>query len=677
MSIRRTGAVAHPVVRPSASREFALGNQRFAPAARAPTPETWRIAIDSMAAQVAILDRDGLILDVNDAWTRFATLNGGDAARVGPGADYFAACAHAAETDSAAYEVLRGLREVVDGRRDLFMSEYRCDSPTQRRWFAMRATRYRGPGNARVVVTHADITHRRRAEERDRAQAALLDAVDAAVVAVDADGCVTEWNPGAERLYGWSRAEMLGQPIRGRLFTEAHSADAEQHWEALRRAGRWHGDFEARRRDGSTVNVSSRTVEVFDPDGQREGYVSVAADVSERLIAEHRLRDAADYANAITESLADGLVAVDSDGRVTYANDAALRMLGWERNGLIGEMLHELTHYRHADGTPHAIGDCPITIACASDTISRVDDDVFLRYDGGEIPVAYTASPFHTRDGVAGAVVVFRDISAEKARQRRLRAVAHDFHWADRVRAALARTGPEHRFELHAQPIVHIETRELHSEELLLRMRRERELVMPIKFLPAALTHGLMPQVDRWVLAESIRLARGGRVLGVNLSPDAFTDFALLGEIEERLATSRLEPSQLMFEVTETSVIGDREAACRFLTRLRDLGCKIALDDFGTGYSGFTYLKSLPIDYLKIDREFVGDLTGNAASRHVVQAIVSLASMFGQRTIAEGVEDEETLDALRAIGVDFAQGYHLGRPSPAERANEIWELALT
>ena len=174
-----------------------------------------------------------------------------------------------------------------------------------------------------------------------------------------------------------------------------------------------------------------------------------------------------------------------------------------------------------------------------------------------------------------------------------------------------------------------------------------------------------MPQIDRWVLAEAIGLAQTGRHVALNLSAQAFTDFELLVEIERDINAAAINPALLTFEVTETSIVDDEDAAGQFLARLREVGCQIALDDFGTGYSGFSYLKHLPVDYLKIDIEFVRDLAHSDSSHHVVEAVVSLARNFGYKTIAEGVEDNETLQVLANLGVDYAQGYLLGRPQPA------------
>jgi EAL domain-containing protein (putative c-di-GMP-specific phosphodiesterase class I) len=138
----------------------------------------------------------------------------------------------------------------------------------------------------------------------------------------------------------------------------------------------------------------------------------------------------------------------------------------------------------------------------------------------------------------------------------------------------------------------------------------------------------------------------------------------LLSFIEQQLREAGADPANLVFEITETALMRDAAAGDTFARGLAELGCGLALDDFGTGYGGFTYLKKLPITYLKINVEFVLDLVTNRESLHLVKAIVSLARAFGLQTIAEGAEDEESLAVLQAEGVDFGQGFHLGRPAP-------------
>ena len=151
------------------------------------------------------------------------------------------------------------------------------------------------------------------------------------MLASDTDGRVTEWNDAAERLYGWSRAEVLHQRVRDRLIPQSQLDERDERWAAMKLLGRWEGEFTARRRDGSTVETHCRTVAIHDSEGNREGYVSVITDISEHLASERQRLDAADYLQAITNSVGDGLFALDADGRIKFVNDTAVSMLGWPR----------------------------------------------------------------------------------------------------------------------------------------------------------------------------------------------------------------------------------------------------------------------------------------------------------------------------------------------------------
>jgi EAL domain-containing protein (putative c-di-GMP-specific phosphodiesterase class I) len=175
----------------------------------------------------------------------------------------------------------------------------------------------------------------------------------------------------------------------------------------------------------------------------------------------------------------------------------------------------------------------------------------------------------------------------------------------------------------------------------------------------------MIGEIDRWVITQATRLAASGRrVIEANLSATSIGASDLLPFIEQQIREAHADPANLVFEITETALMHDIAAGEAFARGLAALGCGLALDDFGTGYGSFTYLKRLPITHLKIDIEFVRDLVTHPDNLHVVKAIVSLARAFGLKTIAEGVEDEQILTLLRAEGVDFAQGFHLGRPAP-------------
>ncbi len=217
---------------------------------------------------------------------------------------------------------------------------------------------------------------------------------------------------------------------------------------------------------------------------------------------------------------------------------------------------------------------------------------------------------------------------------------------------------------LYSQPIIPL-TGGAASEELLLRLiSPSGEVVPPGAFLPVAERYGLVADIDRWVVTKAIERAASGHRVEANISAWTIANVDLLPLIERLMRDTGADPSLLVFEITETALMQDLDAGRAFARGLHELGCGLALDDFGTGYASFTYLKTLPFTHLKIDIEFVRDLVDSAPNRHVVDAIVSLAKSFNQQTVAEGVEDQATLDILKEHGVDYVQGFHLGRPSP-------------
>jgi EAL domain-containing protein (putative c-di-GMP-specific phosphodiesterase class I) len=179
-----------------------------------------------------------------------------------------------------------------------------------------------------------------------------------------------------------------------------------------------------------------------------------------------------------------------------------------------------------------------------------------------------------------------------------------------------------------------------------------------------------MNDIDRWVVEQAIGLVadrenHGDRLqLEVNLSAKSLCDPQFPQWVEERLASASIDASSLIFEITETAAIANMDEAKNFVNRLTALGCRFALDDFGAGFGSFHYVKYLPIDYVKIDGDFVRNLPESATDQSVVKAIVQLARGLGKKTIAEFVSDDRTVDLLREYGVDYAQGYHVGRPRP-------------
>ena len=240
--------------------------------------------------------------------------------------------------------------------------------------------------------------------------------------------------------------------------------------------------------------------------------------------------------------------------------------------------------------------------------------------------------------------------------------------WVQRIRSAL----DDDRLTLHAQPVVQTATGRTTQHELLVRMvGPDGSLVSPAQFLPIAERFGLIREIDRWVVTETITLLSDcaqegpGPTIEINLSGQSLGDRQLATHIGHELRRTQVDPSRLIFEVTETTAIGNIAAARAFAQQLARLGCRFALDDFGAGFGSFYYLKHLPFDYIKIDGEFVRNCTVDPTDRLVIRAVVKLAQGLGTSTIAEFVGDEATYTTVTALGVDYAQGYHLGKPVPA------------
>jgi len=237
--------------------------------------------------------------------------------------------------------------------------------------------------------------------------------------------------------------------------------------------------------------------------------------------------------------------------------------------------------------------------------------------------------------------------------------------WEKRIREAL----DQDRFVLFLQPIMDIHQNLIIGQELLLRMTNEKgEIAPPSSFLDTAERFGLIHDIDRWVVSTAIRLIKklhhDGKLtcLEVNLSGKAFSDKKLLPLIRSELAATGIDPVSIIFEITETAIIENIDIARHFIVELKSLGCRFALDDFGIGFSSLNYIKHLPVDYLKIDGSFVRNLIHNTVDQHLVKAMVEVARGLEKKTIAEFVENEETLHLLREYGIDYAQGYHIGKP---------------
>ena len=534
-----------------------------------------------------------------------------------------------------------------------------------------------------------DLSDRKRAEEalrrsEERFMRAFADApVGIALVSVE---------PGsAGRVLNANRAlsVMTGYGIPALREMEL---DALTHPDDLG-AGEALGEREQRivRADGRLIWALVQSSVARDADGRAMYAIAQFHDVTERRALERRLRHLADHdpltgllnrrglERALAARLADrrpggALLMLDLD-HFKFVNDSLGHAVGDEViravAGALGAGLGDRDRVARLGGDEFALildeADEDAALAVAWRLIGAVERG---RPRGLAVSASVGVAAFRTGERSPSEQLVAADIALFEAKSGG-RAAARAFSggrgsaltWVERIRTAV----DEDRFVLYGQPIVDLATGTVVHEELLIRMLDDGgDVVAPGAFLPTAEAYGLIRDIDRWVVARGVELAARGRRVHVNLSGASMGSTSLLDELGSWLRSSGADPALLVIELTETCAIANVDHAQFFAAGLRELGCRLALDDFGTGFGSFTYLKHLQADYLKIDMEFVRQVAHSEMDRRVVDSIVGIADAFGQRTIAEGVEDAECVAALRAAGVSLAQGYHLGRPEPVE-----------
>jgi len=411
---------------------------------------------------------------------------------------------------------------------------------------------------------------------------------------------------------------------------------------------------------GVRRTLSLRAEVVPQPDGRREHLRGAVLDVTHQREAERRIAAAEHQFRAGFDAAPIGMALSDPVGGGCFrVNDAMCRMLGLPRDELLGRPMGAFTPPEDQPALRRA-GEALLR----GEIDSFTAEQRFVRADGRIGWGLLHWSPVRRDDGSVEALhSQLVDITDRKDRETQLEHDVVEALWLGRIRDAL----DEDRLVLYAQPIVDLMTGQTVQHELLLRMiGEEGEIIAPGEFLPAAERYGLISEIDRTVIRKAVAIAAEGAPTEFNLSARSLADPAVLQELADAIAESGVDPSLLVVEVTETAFLGQTEAGRAFAERVRALGCRLALDDFGTGFSSLSYLKHLPADHLKIDMEFVRELSRSETDARVIRGIVGLAREFNQTTIAEGVEDEATLLLLREMGVDLAQGYFFGRPAPLD-----------
>ncbi len=565
--------------------------------------------------------------------------------------------------------------------------------------------RQRGP--VKVVGTMQDVTDEASARAARDLLSYVVHSTGDAIVTKSRDGTITSWNRGAVQLYGYSAEEAIGQPIA--LIEPAHRAGEQQKILQTLLSGESIDNFETEgmRKDGTVIAVSLTVSPVTDANGRIVSTAIIARDTTERVRYEERLRHMADHdqltgllnrrrfdeqlkrelARAGRYAAHSAVLSIDidnfkgiNDSAGHAAGDAVLVQVA----GVLSSRFRSTDVVARLGGDEFAVLLSAVGVdearAAAEDLLSEIRNSP-ASYGGRpfRISASIGVTAFESDDATAGEVLVNADLAMYAAKTggrdrvvvytapeaRKARAMAK-LTWSQRIQDALDRD----RFVLHLQPILELATGKIKHGELLLRMKGERgKLIAPGAFLPAAERFGLIHAIDRWVVSRAIQLIAEsmGPVprVGINLSGESVVgDPELLRMIERELDNSSVDPSKLIFEVTETAAIANMPEATQFARGLTDLGCSLALDDFGTGFGSFYYLKHLPVSYVKLDGEFIQNLPRSEVDEHMVKAIVGVSQALGIKTVAESVADEETISLLQKHQVDYAQGYYVGKPTP-------------
>ncbi|MFV2055082.1 MAG: putative bifunctional diguanylate cyclase/phosphodiesterase, partial [Thiohalomonadales bacterium] len=537
----------------------------------------------------------------------------------------------------------------------------------------------------------------------------ILDNAGEGIITIDAEGVIETFNCAAQLLFGYSSDEAIG----------SHSREIIRLSES-----RMHADFfdfclspisknqinevvvSAVHRDGNGFPISINTNDLWV--NGKQLFIAIVQDISERVALMENLRTMAEHdsltglynreyfmteLDRVVENIKRGvrgdfaLLYIDLDN-FKFVNDTLGHMAG---DQLLVEVTRMFTHRnRKSDllarlgGDEFAIliyGAKRTQVIAAAEAHRKLLSDYVFKYDGKVVNIGCTIglSLFGQETLPKEDLLAQADIACHIAKRsgrnrihvyesddrRSVTEMSEDMGWATLIKNAI----DNDKFVLLGQPIAETMTNYIDRYEILLRMRGDDgKDILPAGFLPAAERFGFIRSIDRWVVRRAIAMLAKMRAqnpnchFAINLSAKSLDDRTMFNTITSALEQHGVKPTAVTFEITENVAIANMSSAVEFLKRLRILGCKTALDDFGVGYSSFAYLKDLPVDFVKIDGSFVRNISTETLQYTMVRSMHDVAHAMGKQTVAEYVDSQESLDKLKQIGVDFVQGFYIGKP---------------
>jgi diguanylate cyclase (GGDEF)-like protein/PAS domain S-box-containing protein len=529
-----------------------------------------------------------------------------------------------------------------------------------------------------------------------------------AIYTRNGQGLVTGWNRAAEKLFGWRADEIVGKPMLTVPADKKQETD-ELRERVLRGENIIQLEVQRQKRDGTVFDLSTTLAPLRDESGAIDGYLAIAADITERKAAEKRIEFLA-YRDVLT-GLPNRLLLLDRfDQAVAFAGRTGTK---------VALAALDLDNFKTVnDSLGHAVGDALLREVAFrlgqsvrdTDTISRQGGDEFLIVlpdlrgmdaitpvllkirDGLQAPIEYQGNELSTSASIGIAIYPDdgRDFDtllkkADTAMYQAKDAGRNSYRFFDaqmnteavehlRLKNGMRRAIARGEFVLHYQPQIDLLTGVVVGAEALIRWNHpDLGMLEPARFIGLAEESGLIVPIGEWVIFEACRQAVAWRLAGlpplvmaVNLSPVQFKRGEVERVVIDALKDSGLDAGWLELELTESILIHDTDQVLATVKRLKQLGVKLSIDDFGTGYSSLSYLKSFAVDKLKIDQSFVRDLASDPDDAAIIRAIIQMARSLNLKTIAEGVEDADMVVQLRIFECDEAQGYHFARPMPAQ-----------
>lgn len=677
--------------------------------------------LNAIPAHITLVDGEGNLIDVNEAWRHFGRKNDIRDPLFGIGKNYLKTCEQAVgDQSSDASAAAAGIRSVLLGERSHFSMEYAGHSPSRQQWFRLMVASLNSQDRHGAVIMHLDITERKLADlEMQRALSVFKSSNDGVLI-TDSEQIVLDANAAYSRITGYEKTAVIGRKIKFVLFELQASGLEDAIAYSLKTQGFWRGEVRNRRLSGEPYIENLSISVVYDDLGLVLNYIAVFSDITQSKAHEAELDHVANH---------DLLTSLPNRRLLTDRLQQAMAKARRQQQSLAVCYI-DLDNFKHInDKLGHAIGD-RVLIATSerltrtlrnSDTVARIGGDEFilllpdlkneaelhalLRRLMAELKEALTIDAYLPIASASIGVVLFPEddvdadtllrhadqamyVAKENGRSQYhvydasvAREIESRNHLVDEIRIGLT----NQEFVLFYQPKVNLANGIVIGFEALVRWQHPTKgLLSPGSFLPPIIGSSIESQFGEYVMRCAIEQLNEWSIAGhrlqvsVNVSANELRQANLFDTIDKQLKRfSSLEGRQLEIEVLETAAIEDMTQVILTLNRCKAAGIRVSLDDFGTGYSSLTIFRQLPVDILKIDQSFVRDMLTDQSDENIVKSVISMAQAFERHVIAEGVETAAQAARLIELGCLFGQGYGIAKPMPADQVLDWLSDSMT